>query len=71
MSLINYFTGSASAAQQGFKKQVFGGVIFTISVIITVMDRIAGIELDLFYIFLGAAGVCLFVYGMIRKKAST
>ena len=70
MSLINYFTGKPTATQQGFKKQVFGCVLFVIGVINTVMDRIAGIELDLFYIFLGAVGVCLFVYGTIRKKAS-
>lgn len=52
------------------KKQVFGCVLFIIGVINTVMDTIAGIDLDFFYIFLGVAGACLFLYGTMRNKLS-
>lgn len=51
--------------------QVFGCVLLAIGMLNLVMNKITGIELDLFYVFLSVVGAGLFIYGAMQNKGRT
>ena len=48
--------------------QVLGSVLFCLGVMTALLARAIGFELDMFYVAIGIAGACLFLYGAIQKN---
>jgi len=56
--------------RQRIKIKVFGIVLVFLGVITALLSRTIGFELDIFYVVISVAGVCLFVYGSLQKQVS-
>lgn len=52
---------------KGIKLQALGSVLFCLGVMTALLARAIGFELDMFYVVIGIAGACLFLYGSIQK----
>lgn len=57
------------AAGKGLKKQVLGGVLVGLGAITTLLSRIIGFELDVFYLVISAVGAGLILAGVLQKKS--
>ncbi len=55
-------------AARGIKIQVFGGALFCLGAVTALLSRAIGFELDIFYVIIGIAGICLFVYGSTQRS---
>ena len=57
------------AAGKGLKKQVLGGVLVSLGAITTLLSRIIGFELDVFYLVISAIGAGLILAGVLQKRS--
>ena len=55
-------------AGKGIKKQVLGGVLVGLGVITTLLSRVIGFELDVFYPVISAVGACLLLVGTLQRR---
>lgn len=58
-----------SGLPDGAKAQVFGAALAGIGLLVILLSRGLGFELDSFYFWVLAAGVACFVYGRYRRRA--
>lgn len=56
-------------AGKGFKKQVFGGVLIGLGAITTLLSRVIGFELDIFYLIISVVGAGLLLIGALQKRS--
>ncbi len=56
-------------AGKGLKKQVLGGVLIGLGAITTLLSRVIGFELDIFYLVIGVVGASLVLIGSIQKRS--
>ncbi|CAG1004158.1 hypothetical protein BURK2_03269 [Burkholderiales bacterium] len=58
-----------SGLPDGAKAQILGAALAGIGVLVILLSRGLGFELDPFYFWVLAAGVACFVYGRYRRRA--
>jgi len=54
---------------KGIKKQVLGGVLIALGAITTLLSRVVGFELDVFYPVISAVGAGLVLIGSLQKRS--
>ncbi len=52
----------------GAKAQVFGAALAGVGLLVILLSRVLGFELDSFYFWVVAAGAACFVYGRYRRR---
>ncbi len=57
------------AAGKGLKKQVLGVVLIGLGAITTLLSRVIGFELDVFYLVISAVGAGLILVGVLQKRS--
>lgn len=57
-----------STPPRGTKQQVLGGALAGLSVLVVLLSRTIGFELDPFYVVIGVLGGCLFLHGASRNR---
>lgn len=55
-------------AGTGLKKQVLGGVLLGLGATTTLLSRVIGFELDIFYLIISVVGAGLVVVGTLQKR---
>jgi len=56
-------------AGKGLKKQVLGVVLISLGAITTLLSRVVGFELDIFYLVISVVGAGLLLIGSIQKRS--
>ena len=56
-------------AGKGLKKQVLGGVFIGLGAITTLLSRVIGFELDIFYLVISVIGAGLVLIGSLQKRS--
>ncbi len=54
---------------KGLKKQVLGGVLIGLGAITTLLSRVIGFELDIFYLVISIVGAGLVLIGSLQKRS--
>lgn len=56
-------------AGKGLKKQVLGGAFIGLGAITTLLSRVIGFELDIFYLVISVIGAGLVLIGSLQKRS--
>ena len=56
-------------AGKGLKKQVLGVVLISLGAITTLLSRVVGFELDIFYLVISVVGAGLVLIGSLQKRS--
>ncbi|VAW95855.1 hypothetical protein MNBD_GAMMA20-2432 [hydrothermal vent metagenome] len=56
-------------AGKGLKKQVLGVVLISLGAITTLLSRVIGFELDIFYLVISVVGAGLVLIGSLQKRS--
>jgi len=58
-------------AGKGIKKQVLGGMLIALGAITTLLSRVIGFELDVFYLVISVVGACLALFGSLQRRSAS